>query len=85
MIKTSIWCQTCFDFRRETRPEAFEVWSGELPVLLREGDLICLFDGWSGETVKRAFYNVYDNTQIIEIKPDYTGEYREKVKSEQSR
>lgn len=76
-MKTEVW-------RVEDRArgvKAVRAWHGDIAIMPRAGDHVCLHDGWCIREVKRVSFNLYDQTAEIEIGPDYTGEYAAEIEA----
>ena len=78
-MKIEIWCQQ--SYKPDKKLRGFVAWSGELHQIPRVGEYVCLWDGWCSEHVLDVHYMLEEGKVIVEIRPDHTGEYREKADS----
>jgi len=82
-MRVEIWCERGCDPRCLRDPskavESLKVWEGELPLIPRVDDLLEVFDGFAAEHAKRVWWLLGEDLVRIDIGPDYTGEYAERL------
>jgi len=71
-MKVDIWAKRAYG---PTPAKGKLVWTGEMDSIPRVDEYIVVYDGWGAERVHTVFYNLYDNSVMIEIGPDYQDEY----------
>ena len=72
-MKAEVWCKST-NTPKTIAP--FTAWRGNLSCIPREGDWITLGEDYCSERVLDVHYDLMSDSVVIEIGPDFTGEYR---------
>ena len=81
-MKVVVWCKQAYLLDKpDVHIKGKCVWKGKLSVVPHKGDYVTIYDGWGSQRVENVYFDLYDQTVVIEIGPDYGNEYPE-VKDE---
>lgn len=72
-MKIRVWCRS--DQSKVGGVRGKLIWQGELEVVPHIDEFLFVYPGWAAERVLAVYYDLWDQSVVIEVNPDYNNEY----------